>query len=112
MIIRIKHDIKNCSICKDTKPIDMVPRSTIGEEVIAERPFQKLLRFAFKYNRKINLHFCVIFTIFCILCAYVLPKTKRKRDEHNARQYNKASKNSKTNSRSRNIFSISKFCFK
>ncbi|XP_023307450.2 uncharacterized protein LOC111689189 [Lucilia cuprina] len=42
MVLQIKEFVKNCIICKETKPANIHLMPGIGNEVTTERPFQKL----------------------------------------------------------------------
>lgn len=55
MIIQVKQYVINCTICKETKPTNINLKPSIGEEVVTDRPFQKLyIDFLGKYPRSKN----------------------------------------------------------
>lgn len=75
MTSQVRQYITNCQICKETKPANQIMRPNIGNEVITERPFQKLyIDFLGKYPRskKGNAYIFIVvdhFTKFTFLHA-------------------------------------------
>lgn len=52
MTSQVRQYVSNCRVCKETKPDNRYTQPTIGNEVITERPFQKLyIDFLGKYPR-------------------------------------------------------------
>lgn len=52
MVSQVRRYVSNCTVCKETKPCNRPLHPTMGDEVITERPFQKLyIDFLGKYPR-------------------------------------------------------------
>lgn len=75
MASQVRQYIRNCQTCKETKPTNQILHPEIGNEVVTERPFQKLyIDFLGKYPRskKGNAYIFIVvdhFTKFTFLCA-------------------------------------------
>lgn len=75
MASQVRQFVKRCQTCKESKPSNQNLRPTIGEEVVTERPFQKLyIDFLGKYPRskKGNAYIFIVldhFTKFIFLRA-------------------------------------------
>lgn len=75
MASQVRQYVRNCEVCKETKPTNQILRPEIGNEVITERPFQKLyIDFLGKYPRskKGNAYIFIVvdhFTKFIFLYA-------------------------------------------
>ena len=78
MSVQVREFVKGCSLCKQCKPNNQVSKPPMGEEIITQRPFQKIyIDFLGPYptSRSGNAY---IFIVLDHLSKYVLLKSLRK----------------------------------
>ena len=77
MPIQVREYIKKCTICQETKPWNHVMKPPMGNEVITDRPFQKLyIDFLGKYPRSKSGH-CYIFIVVDHFTKFTFLKAMR-----------------------------------
>ncbi|KAI8119245.1 Transposon Tf2-6 polyprotein [Lucilia cuprina] len=87
MTSQIKTYVSNCQICKETKPANRNLMPGIGEEVVTERPFQKLyIDFLGKYPRSKNGN-CFIFIVVDHFSKFIFLKAMKEATTNNVIQF-------------------------